>query len=83
MATFATTIDIGDDVQKAVGDLLQRFPIGRRVRVEVTEEEEAPEQTPGLAEYRALVAAAREAAPKSPWKTTEEALREIRETEDR
>jgi hypothetical protein len=38
--------------------------------------------TTTIDDYRARVAAARKAAPKSPWKKSDEALRELREGEN-
>jgi hypothetical protein len=49
----------------------------------MTEEEvPAANASAELDEYRARVAAARKAAPKSPWQKSDEALRELREGED-
>lgn len=82
MATITTTIDVGEGAQEALETLLSQFQNGQRLRVMVTEEEEMPPGAPAeLSEYRARVAAARKAAPKSPWKKSDEALRELREGE--
>lgn len=38
MSTINATIDMGDDSVGVITDLLQRFPRGRRIRVELTDE---------------------------------------------
>ncbi len=38
MSTIKATIDMGDDSVGVITDLLQRFPRGRRIRVELTDE---------------------------------------------
>ena len=83
MATITETIEVGDGAQESLRQLLSRFPKGRRVRVMFTEEVGSDSaESVSLEDYRAQVAAARKAAPQSPWSTTEEALRELREAEE-
>jgi hypothetical protein len=83
MATITTTIDVGEGAHEELERLLSQFPNGQRLRVMMTEEEvPAANASAELDEYRARVAAARKAAPKSPWQKSDEALRELREGED-
>jgi hypothetical protein len=83
MATITEILEVGDDTAESLSRLLSRFPKGQRVKVVLTEDETVGERgTPSLEEYRAQVAAAREAAPGSPWATTEAALRELRVAEE-
>ncbi len=79
MSTINTTIRVGDDSAVIIAGLLSRFGKGRRVRVALTDEPSAPAQVPSLAELTARVEAARRKLPPSPWATTEEALRDLRE----
>lgn len=83
MATITEILEVGDGAQESLSRLLSRFPKGRRVRVVLTEDEAADDNgVPSLEEYRARVAEAWEVAPKSPWATTEEALRGLRVAEE-
>jgi hypothetical protein len=79
MSTINTTIRVGADSAVIIAGLLSRFGKGRRVAL--TEEPSAPAQVPSLAELTDRVEAARRKLPPSPWATTEEALRDLREGE--
>jgi hypothetical protein len=81
MSTINTTIHVGDDSAGIIAGLLSRFTKGQRVRVALTDEPSAPEQVPSLAEFTARIDAARQKLPPSPWTTTDEALRDLREGE--
>ena len=41
MSTIHTTILVGDDSADVIAGLLSRFPLGQRVRVAVTDEQDA------------------------------------------
>ena len=81
MSTINTTILVSDDSAGIIAGLLNRFAKGQVVHVALTDEPSAPAQVPTLAELTARIDAARLKLPPSPWATTEEALRELREGE--
>ena len=65
-----------------VADLLRQFPKGSRVKLAISEVPPlAP--VPSLEAYREMVSAAQSKAPGGPWKTTAEAMKALREGEDR
>lgn len=80
MSSISATIDLKDDATTIVADLLRQFPQGSRVRLAITEV--APTTpVPSLDDYRQTVAAARRELPPSPWKSTAEAMKTLREGE--
>lgn len=81
MSTITATIEVEDDVSGVVAELLHRFPKGSRVQLSLSEVPPA-RPVPGLEEYRQGVAAARRLAPPSPWVTTAETMKALREGED-
>lgn len=82
MATITETVELGDGAQGLLTRLLSRFPKGARLRIVVTDDDSFNRDAiANLEDYRARVAAARAAAPKSPWSTTEAALRDLRAAE--
>lgn len=81
MSTINTTINIGDDSAGVIAGLLSRFAKGQRVRIALTDEPNIPVQVPTLAEFTARIEAARRELPLSPWSSTEEAMRDLREGE--
>ena len=81
MSAISATLDLEDDATSIVADMLRQFPKGSRVRLAISEVQPvAP--VPSLEEYRRMVAAARQKAPPSPWTTTAEAMKALREGED-
>ena len=81
MSTINATIAVGDDSAGVIAGLLRGFPKGRRVRVALSDDPEAPAPVPTLAEYLTRLETARRLAPPCPWETTEAALRDLREGE--
>lgn len=81
MSAISTTIDLGDDMTAVVADLLRQFPKGSRVKLAISEVPPAT-PVPDLDEYRGMIAAARQNAPRSPWKTTAETMKAVREGEE-
>lgn len=81
MSTIDTTIRIGDDSTGVIAGLLSRFAKGQQVRVALSAEPSVPNRVPTLAELTDRIDAARQTLPASPWTTTEEALRDLREGE--
>lgn len=80
MSAFTATLESEDDIPAIVADLLRRFPKGARVKLALSEVPPAT-PVPSLAEYRQMISAAREKAPRSPWKTTEATMSALREGE--
>jgi hypothetical protein len=80
MSAITATLDVGEDMTDVVTNLLRRFPKGARVKVAISEVV-VEERAPTLEEYRERIAKAREWAPKSPWRTTAEAMKVLREGE--
>lgn len=82
MNVISTTIDLGDgeEMTAIVADLLRQFPKGSRVKLAISE---VPPTTPvpGIDEYRGMIAAARQNVPRSPWETTAETMKALREGE--
>jgi hypothetical protein len=74
------TLQVEDDVSTVVAEMLRQFPKGSRVRVAISEVRPAV-PAPSLDDYRQMVAAARQQAPRSPWKTTAETMSALREAE--
>lgn len=81
MSAISATLDLADDATSIVADMLRQFPKGSRVRLAISEVS-APAQVPSLEEYRQAITAARRNAPRSPWQTTAEAMKALREGED-
>jgi hypothetical protein len=81
MSAITATLDLGDDMTTTVVNLLRQFPKGSRVKLAISE---VPTATAALSldEYRKIVTAARQKAPPSPWKTTSETMKALREGED-
>jgi hypothetical protein len=82
MSTITATIDLKEDVSDFVMSLFHTFPIGARLKVEISEVEALPLRAPSLEEYRKILSAAREQLPCVPWKTTAETMKMLREGED-
>jgi hypothetical protein len=82
MSVISTIIDLGDaeNMTAVVADLLRQFPKGSRLKLAISEVSPAP-PAPSLEEYRGMIAAARQNAPRSLWKTTAETMRVLREGE--
>jgi hypothetical protein len=81
MSGITATLDLDDDMTAVVAGLLRQFPKGSRVRLAISEV--APETpVPSLEEYRQIIADARQKAPHSPWATTAETMKALREGEE-
>lgn len=80
MSAITATLQIEDDTSTKVADMLRQFPKGTRVKLDICEVA-LPGPIPTLGEYRRAVAGAREKAPRSPWKTTAETMKVLREEE--
>ena len=80
MSAITATLDVQDDVSAVVAEMLRQFPKGARVQLAISEVP-PPAPVPGLDEYRQMIAAARQRAPRSPWKTTAETMSALREGE--
>lgn len=80
MSAVTATIDLADDSTEIVAGLLQQFPRGSRVKLLITEVR-ADRTVPSIEEYKLAIAAARQLV-RSPWGTTAEALKAIREEEE-
>jgi len=80
MSANTVTLDIEGDISTVVAEMLRRFPKGSRVKLAISE---VPPTglVPGLEEYQQMIAAARQQAPLSPWKTTAETMSALREGE--
>ena len=81
MSAISATLQIEDGAPAIVAEMLRRFPKGTRVKLDICEVP-APGPVPSLEEYRHVIALAREKAPRSPWKTTAEAMSALREGEE-
>jgi hypothetical protein len=81
MSAITATFEIQDDAPRVVMDLLKQFPKGSRVRLAISQEIPA-ESMPDLDEYRRMVALARQQTPPSPWASTTEAMKVLREGEE-
>ena len=85
MSTVSTTLAVGDEASGVIARLLKGFPPGSRVRVAITEDEPmkatAAEGQMSLEAFRRRIVEARNLAPRSPWPSTEEAMKELREGE--
>jgi hypothetical protein len=81
MSAITATLDVEDDVTTVVTNMLRQFPKGSRLKVAISEVS-AVAAVPSLDEYRQMIAAARAEAPHSPWQTTIETMKALREGED-
>lgn len=81
MSAISATLQIEDDASAIVADMLRQFPKGSLVKLDICEVP-APGPVPSLDEYRRTIAVAREKAPRSPWRTTAEAMSALREGEE-
>ena len=81
MSAITATLNVEDDVTTVVAAMLRQFPKGVRLKLAISEVPDAG-PVPSLNEYRQMIAAARAKAPVSPWKTTAETMRALREGED-
>lgn len=80
MSVINATLDLEDDMTSVVTNMLRQFPKGSRVKLAISEvAPSAP--VPSLDEYRQEIVAARERAPRGPWKTTAETMKALREGE--
>ncbi len=80
MSVITATLEIEDNVSTIVAGMLRQFPKGNRVQLAISEVTAAT-LVPSLEEYRQMIATARAQAPRSPWKTTEETMKALREGE--
>ncbi|MFN0075035.1 MAG: hypothetical protein ACKVY0_01040 [Prosthecobacter sp.] len=81
MSTLTATIDIRDDAPSVIAALLRQFPKGSRVKLAMSQDDSAA-PLHGLDEYRLKVQTARQAAPACSWKTTDAAMKALREGEE-
>jgi hypothetical protein len=81
MSAISATLQIKDGAPAIVAEMLRQFPEGSLVKLDICEVP-ASGTVPSLDEYRHTIAAAREKAPRSPWKTTAEAMSALREGEE-
>jgi hypothetical protein len=81
MSAITATLDLEDDMTTVVTNLLRQFPKGSRVKLAISEVPPAT-PVPSLDEYRQMIAAARQKAPRGPWATTAEAMMVLREGEE-
>ncbi len=80
MSEITATLDIEGDISTVVAEMLRRFPKGSRVKLAISAVPPAG-PVPSLEEYQQMIAAARQQAPLSPWKTTAETMSALREGE--
>jgi hypothetical protein len=80
MSAITATIELEDDMTSVVTDLLRQFPKGSRVKLAISEVPPAT-PVPSLEDYRQMIAVARQKAPRSPWVTTAETMKALREGE--
>jgi hypothetical protein len=81
MSAITATLDLEDDVTSVVANMLRQFPKGSRVKLAISEVPPAT-PVPSLEEYRQMIAAARQKAPRGPWATTAETMKALREGEE-
>jgi hypothetical protein len=81
MKDVSAVISVGEKSAGELAELLKPFPRGSRVRVLLSEEPPAGGRAESLEAYLARVETARQSVPPSPWQSSEEALRELREGE--
>ena len=81
MSAITVTLDLNDDMTAVVADMLRQFPKGSRVKLAISEVPPAA-SVPSLDDYRQTIAAARQKAPRSPWQTTAETMKALREGEE-
>ena len=81
MSSITATLELEGDMTTVVANMLRQFPQGARVNLAISEVPPTV-PVPTLDEYRQRIAAARLKAPASPWKTTAEAMKALREGED-
>ena len=81
MSAITATLAVEDDVATVVANMLRQFPKGSRVKLAISAVPPAA-PVPDLAEYRQMIAAARQQAPRSPWQTTAETMKALREGEE-
>lgn len=77
---ITATLNVEDDLTMIVTNMLRQFPKGSRLKVAISEVPAAA-PVPSLVEYRQKAAAARAKAPRSPWKTSAETMKALREGE--
>tara|TARA_R110002096_G_scaffold4493_15_gene20900 strand:- start:879 stop:1127 length:249 start_codon:yes stop_codon:yes gene_type:complete len=79
MGPVSITLSVDKDSAATIVDLLAQFPEGSRVTVRITEAPDDPEevQPPTLPEYEGKVAKPPRELPTRPWKSREEALRDL------
>ena len=80
MNAVTATFKIGEDSAVLLAEILRHFPKGIQVKLAVSEVPQ-PDAVPDLEEYRRILDAARRQAPPLPWRTTDEAMRALREGE--
>lgn len=81
MSAITATLDLEDDMTSVVANMLRQFPRGSRVKLAISEVPPAT-PVPSLEEYRQMIAAARQKAPRGPWTTTAETMKALREGEE-
>jgi len=81
MSAITTTFDLKEDMTAVVTDLLRQFPKGSRLQLAISEVPPAT-PVPSLDEYRGMIAAARQKAPRGPWITSAETMKSVREGEE-
>ena len=81
MSAITATLSVEDDVTTVVANMLRQFPKGSRLKVAISEVPPIS-AVPNLDEYRQMIAAARAKAPGSPWQTTAETMKALRDGED-
>ena len=81
MSAITATLDLEDDMTAVVANMLRQFPKGSRVKLDISEVPPAA-PVPSLEDYRQMIAAARQKAPRGPWATTAETMKALRESEN-
>lgn len=81
MSPITATLNLEDDMTTVVANMLRQFPKGARIKLAISEVPPVA-QVPSLDEYRQMIAAARKKAPRSPWPTTAETMKALREGEE-
>jgi hypothetical protein len=82
MSAITATLNVEDDAATIVANMLRQFPKGSRLKVAISEVSAASPPVPSLGEYQQMIAAARAKAPHSPWQTTAETMKALREGEE-